>query len=254
VTITSATGGASIRYTTDGTTPTATAGTLYGGPVSVTSTTTIKAIAYKSGMSDSAVAASIYTITPGVVAAPSFSPAGGTYTSSQNVTIASSTGGATIRYTTDGTTPTSTTGTLYSGPVPVPATTTIKAMAYKAQMSDSAVTLSTYTIAPGVVAPPSFSPAGGTYSLTQNVTITSSTSNATIRYTTDGTNPTSSSGIVYTGPVSVSSNTTIKAIAYSDGMSDSQVTSATYEIQGAPILTREYIRLGGRVIAIEKIQ
>ena len=205
---------------------------------------TIRAIAFKSGMADSAINAASYTIT-GAVAVPAFSPAGGTYSSAQTLTITSATGGASIRYTTDGTTPTSTTGTLYSGPVSVPATTTIKAIAYKAGMSDSAVTSSTYTITPGVVAAPSFSPAGGTYSSNQNVTITSTTGGATIRYTTDGTNPTSTTGIVYTGPVSVSSNTTIKAIAYNTGMTDSQVTSASYVIQGATSTTREYIRVGG---------
>jgi hypothetical protein len=48
----------------------------------------------------------------GVVAAPSFSPGGGTYSTTQSVAISSTTSGASIRYTTDGSTPTSTTGTL----------------------------------------------------------------------------------------------------------------------------------------------
>lgn len=250
VAITSATSGASIRYTLDGSTPTSTTGTLYTSQVSVGSTATIRAIAYKSGMADSAVSAATYTIT-GAVAPPSFSPAGGTYSSAQTVAITSTTAGASIRYTTDGSTPTSTTGTPYTGSVSVAATTTLKAIAFKTGMADSAVTSSTYTITPGVVASPTFSPAGGTYSSNQNVTISSTTAGNTIRYTTDGTNPTQSAGTVYAGPVPVSSNMTIKAIAFKTGMTDSPVTSATYVIQGATSTQREYIWIGGRVIAIE---
>jgi len=80
------------------------------------------------------------------VAAPTFSPGGGSYSSAQSVTISSSTSGASIRYTTDGSTPTSTTGTVYSGPVTISATATLKAIAYKSGMTDSTVTSSTYTI------------------------------------------------------------------------------------------------------------
>jgi hypothetical protein len=82
----------------------------------------------------------------GTVAAPSFSPAGGTYTSAQSVTISSTTSGASIRYTLDGSTPTSTTGTVYSGAVTIGSTATLKAIAYKSGMTDSSVTSATYTI------------------------------------------------------------------------------------------------------------
>jgi hypothetical protein len=83
------------------------------------------------------------------VAAPTFSPAGGTFTTAQSVTIASATTGASIRYTTNGTTPTATTGTLYSAPVSISATTTLRAIAYKSGMTDSSVTVATYTISTG---------------------------------------------------------------------------------------------------------
>ena len=58
----------------------------------------------------------------GAVAAPTFSPAAGTYTSAQTVTISTTTSGASIRYTTDGSTPSETAGTLYSGPITVSST------------------------------------------------------------------------------------------------------------------------------------
>ena len=63
MTLSTTTPGASIRYTTDGSTPTETAGTLYSAPIPVSSTTTINAIAYATGMLDSAVATAAYTIT-----------------------------------------------------------------------------------------------------------------------------------------------------------------------------------------------
>jgi hypothetical protein len=80
------------------------------------------------------------------VATPVFSPGGGTYGAAQNVTISDSTGGASIRYTLDGSTPTSTTGTLYSGPVSISSTATLKAVGYKSGDTTSAVASATYTI------------------------------------------------------------------------------------------------------------
>jgi len=82
----------------------------------------------------------------GTVAAPSFSPAAGTYSGAQNVTITSATSGASIRYTTDGSTPSETAGTLYSAPVSIGATTTLQAIAYETGLTDSAITSGTYTI------------------------------------------------------------------------------------------------------------
>ena len=83
------------------------------------------------------------------------------------------------------------------------------------------------------VATPTFSPEEGTYTEAQNVTINCTTSGATIYYTTDGNDPTTSSS-VYSSAIPVSSTTTIKAIAVKDGMNNSQVASATYTIN-APL-------------------
>jgi hypothetical protein len=65
VTISTTTVGASIRYTTDGSTPSSTVGTVFGGPVAVSSSLTLKAIAYKAAMTDSGVASATYTISVG---------------------------------------------------------------------------------------------------------------------------------------------------------------------------------------------
>ena len=83
------------------------------------------------------------------VATPVFSPAEGRYPSAQPVTIWCATSGATIYYTTDGTTPT-TASPVYSAPLGVGAPTTLKAFAVKSGMADSAVASATYAIAHGV--------------------------------------------------------------------------------------------------------
>jgi uncharacterized repeat protein (TIGR03803 family) len=232
VIINDSTSGASIRYTTDGvTTPTETVGTLYTGSISIGTTTTLKAIAYESGMTDSTVTSGQYTISTPQVAAPSFSPAAGTYTSVQTVTITTTTSGASIRYTTDGvTTPTETVGTLYTGSISIGTTTTLKTIAYESGMTDSTVTTGLYTINQPQVVAPVFSPVAGTYTTAQTVTISTTTSGASIRYTTDGSAPSETAGTLYTGSISISTTTTLKAIAYKTGMTDSTVTTGLYTI------------------------
>ena len=78
------------------------------------------------------------------VATPTFDPAAGTYTEAQNVTISCTTDGATIHYTLDGTTPTTSSDT-YSTPIAISETTTVKAMAVKNGMNNSSVASATYT-------------------------------------------------------------------------------------------------------------
>lgn len=78
-------------------------------------------------------------------------------------------------------------------------------------------------------ATPTFNPGTGTYTSAQTVTISDSTTGATIYYTTDGTTPTTESP-VYSGPITVNSTETIEAIAAASGYSNSAVASATYTI------------------------
>jgi nucleoid-associated protein YgaU len=80
------------------------------------------------------------------VAAPAFAPAEGTYSGAQSVTITSSTEGAEIRYTTDGSAPSATGGTVYTGAIPVAATTTLRAIAIKTGWNDSPVVSATFAI------------------------------------------------------------------------------------------------------------
>src|SRR5258705_3018828 len=111
------------------------------------------------------------------VAMPTFSPAAGTYSSPQTVTISDATTGATIFYTTDGSTPT-TSSTQYSGPITVNSTTTIEAMATASGMTNSQVASATYTIQTQPVAAPPFSPLAGTSTATQPDTVSDTTAAA----------------------------------------------------------------------------
>ncbi|HYM11045.1 MAG TPA: chitobiase/beta-hexosaminidase C-terminal domain-containing protein [Bryobacterales bacterium] len=83
---------------------------------------------------------------------------------------------------------------------------------------------------PPPAATPTFNPPGGSYSSTQSVTIKDTTLGAIIHYTTNGSTPTASSP-VFTTPLSISSTTTVKAIATASGYSNSAVASATYTIR-----------------------
>ena len=89
-------------------------------------------------------ALTLYKKSDGKPSAPSFSPASGKYLETQSVTLTTSTEGATIHYTLDGTTPTSASAT-YSTALNISATTTIKAVAIKNEVSSS-VASATYTI------------------------------------------------------------------------------------------------------------
>ncbi|WP_245237047.1 chitobiase/beta-hexosaminidase C-terminal domain-containing protein [Paenibacillus ihuae] len=93
------------------------------------------------------------------VDAPTASPAGGAVASGTSVTLSSATSGAAIYYTTDGSTPTSS-STLYTGAIPLTGDTVIKAIAVHAGMTDSSVLTESYTIMAQVDAPTA-SPAGG---------------------------------------------------------------------------------------------
>src|SRR5207244_10956224 len=94
-------------------------------------------------------------------ATPALSPSGGTFTSSITVTLTDSTPGATIYYTTNGSTPT-TSSTPYTGPITVTTTQTIKAIAVASGYTTSAVASGTYTIQVPA-ATPTLSPSGGTF-------------------------------------------------------------------------------------------
>ena len=97
-----------------------------------------------------------------------------------------------------------------------------------AQTRSNGITI-TYIIpsATPTCATPTFNPAAGTYTQTQNVSINCSTEGATIYYTIDGNDPTTNSS-VYSGAINVSTNTTIKAMATAEGYDNSAIATAEY--------------------------
>jgi Chitobiase/beta-hexosaminidase C-terminal domain len=227
VSIGDTTPGATIYFTTDGSTPT-TSSTVYASPILVSSDETVTAIAVVSGQAPSPVSSASYVIAAPAAGTPTLSLAAGTYTGSQSVSISDATSGATIYFTTTGTTPT-TASTKYTFPIQVSASETVKAIAIAANFSPSAVASAAYTIVTPATAAPQFSLAAGGYVGAQTATITDATSGATIYYTTTGVDPTTAS-TKYTGAITISASETVKAIAVAANYNPSVVASASYTI------------------------
>lgn len=141
VSLSCSTSGASIYYTLNGTVPT-TSSTLYTGPIEVSGNTTINAIAAASGYLNSSEASATYVLQ---VSTPTFSPSGGTYSGAQTVTISCATSGATIHFTTDNSVPT-TSSAVYSSPITVSSSQTVKALAVHSGLTNSAVGSASYVI------------------------------------------------------------------------------------------------------------
>lgn len=251
VTIASTTGGATLCYTTDGSTPlaatpgTCSHGTTYSGPVSVSSSETLNAIATETSFLNSSVGTAVYTITT-LVATPTFSPGAGSYSSTQTVTISTVTGGASLIYTTDGSTPTVTSltctithGTLYSGPLTVSTSQTLKAIGCLSGSIASSVGTAAYVIST-VAATPTFSPVAGTYTGTQAVTLSTASggcSGSIVWNTTNAQSGGNLTGATTGTSVSVAASETVYAqVQGCGGFTNSGIGSAAYVIV-APIVS-----------------
>jgi len=124
-----------------------------------------------------------------MAATPTFNPPAGNYFSAINVTIASTTPGATIRYTTNGDVPDAG-STLYTEPVAISATTTLKAIAFATGFEPSAVGVAVYTFPVDVanIAALRAMPTGGTvYRLTGEAVLTFQQSTRNQKYVQDAT-------------------------------------------------------------------
>ena len=188
--------------------PTPSTGTLYSEPFNVNSVTTVKAIATSPGYLASDVAELAIT----QVATPTIQNNG-----SNAVSITCATEDATIFYTTDGTTPT-TSGTEYTAPLTEGVSgVTIKAIAVKVNMLNSAVGSGSVTLQ---CATPVIVRNSGGFSISSAFP----TSGVTIYYTTNGDTPDNTSAHIPSGGSVINSSTvTVKAMAVADGYDNSVV-------------------------------
>lgn len=253
VSISCATDGATIYYTTDGTDPT-TGSAVYSASFTITATNTVKAFAVKADMTDSEIATAEFTKATPMTVAQALAvtpPQNGVYVSgiiSEITEVSTQYHNATYKISDDGTH--SSELTVFRGKYLNGANFTSED---QIQVGDVVVVygdLGTYNeaiqlnqnnylvslVRPEKVATPTFSPAAGTYYAAQSVTIACETEGATIYYTTDGTDPTTESS-VYSEAIAVNTTTTIKAFAVKEGINDSDIATAEYTIILTPSIT-----------------
>ena len=213
--------------------PTATSPSEYSGQVTVNAAATHILRFVQTGVSgDKANIIDNVTFQLAQLPAPTFSPAAAAFTTdSVDVTLACATAGATIRYTLDGSEPTSS-STVYSAPITIDVSTTIKAKAFKSGYVASDTVSATYIIAEQAAPPTSTSTAGYR---TTFVDLASAIPGAVIRYTTDGSDPAESSEVYTAGTTINVTNatraTTIKARVYVDGYRPSEVFAHDYYVK-----------------------
>ena len=219
-------GVAAIRYTTDGSTPDATTGTVYAGPFAVTTQVTVRYRAIDVAGNLGAVnslALQVDTIAPTVAATCNGATcASGWYASGMSLVFTGSDAGsgvASVRYTTNGTDPTAT-STAYTGPISVTSTRSYRFRAFDVAGNAGAVTRLDLSI-DGTLPVTSATCNGGTcptawVRTAQSVALAATDTGsgvARIVYTTNGTTASKTNGTTYTGPISVTTQTTISYIA-----------------------------------------
>ena len=175
------------------------------------------------------ISAAIPTVAP-----PGLAPTGGTFTNSVLVTLSCATDGATIYYTTNGTAPT-TSSLVYATSFTLSNSATVQAEAVASGFADSAVASASFTILKTPVVPvPTFTPTNGVFGDSVKVTVKCSLAKALIRYTLDGSEPTTNSA-QYKSPMTVT-NSVLKARAYKTGYLDSPTGTANFTIT-IPVIT-----------------
>jgi hypothetical protein len=177
------------------------------------------------------------------IANPVFSMNEGSYDRDITVSLSCATEDAVIYYTTDGSNPTAASSS-YSQPISIAGNntiTTIMVVAKKESINgllSSEVVMATYSIDYEKVATPSFEVENysvlNIYDEPQQVAIYTVTEEASIVYTLDGTNPKTSTTAVVGNTVNVTHTLTLKAYAYKNMMSDSDIRKITYTINEAP--------------------
>lgn len=215
-----------IRYTLDGSTPNSQS-TIFRDSIKIVASTTVKAIAERDEIFSQIVEARYRKadVIP-EVDAPYFAPESGEFADSVWVSILCNTPNASVHFTVDGTEP-KVQSTIYSTAIRLTTTTTIKAISTLDGVFSDVVT-SNYIINITPVSDPVISPLGGEFADSLEIEIVCATANASIYYTTNGSEPNSQSTI-YTGKFKLYESATVKAIAIRGGVM-SNVTQLTYTI------------------------
>lgn len=101
----------------------------------------------------------------------------------------------------------------------------------------------------GGAAMPTFNPPAGVYTQAIDVSISSDTADANIYYTTDGSIPNQNSSL-YTAPIHLTENTTIKARAFADGFEPSEISTAAYLF---PIVVQNISELRQQLVGTDAV-
>jgi hypothetical protein len=225
------------HYTLDGSTPT-TGSPVYSAPLTISSHTVLKFLAVDRVGNVSSVQTETYVFdsAPPTVSA---SPAGGTYTAARTVTLScddgTGSGCQALHYTLDGSTP-STGSLVYSEPLTVATSTTLKFLGVDFAGNTSSVRTETYVI-DGTAPTTTASPPGGTYGSAQTIALTCNDGTGTgcsaTWYTVDGSAPTTGS-LRYTAPIYLASNTTLRFFSVDAAGHAEAVKTEVYSITGSP--------------------
>ncbi len=217
--------GATIRYTTNGVDPT-TASTVYSSAITISTTTTLKAVQWDAAGNASPVATYTYTIDKVAPTTPTFSISPSTWTNG-NVTV-------TITYPADADARHYKIGaggawTNYTAPVVLTDNNSVYARGIDLAGNISVEgTGSVTNIDKTAPVAPTANVASGTYAVVQNVTL-SGEAGATIRYTLDGTNPTTAS-TAYSSAIVINTSRTLKAIQWDAAGNASPVATFAYTV------------------------
>ncbi len=154
---------------------------------------------------------------------PAFTPVDQIFVGALEVTLSSSVG-AEIYYTLDGSEPDGE-ASLYSDPIVIRETTTIRAIALGSNYRDSEISTKEYQLAEG--APPIVSQESQSFYPSLTVEMSHELESATIYYTLDGSEPSELSSI-YDKPLVIDSTQTLNAFARIEGYADSQIVTKEY--------------------------
>ena len=258
ITMATTTAGAVIYYTTDGTLPTKES-TKYSKAIEFTKDATVKAIAIKEGIENSPVSVATVSIKEKTITETKIEYVDKTYCSAVTftseatvdgvkITMATTTAGAVIYYTTDGTLPTKE-STKYSKAIEFTKDATVKAIAIKEGIENSPVSVATVSIKEKTITETKIEYVDKTYcsavTFTSEatvdgvkITMATTTAGAVIYYTTDGTLPTKES-TKYSKAIEFTKDATVKAIAIKEGIENSPVSVATVSIKEKTIIADE---------------